>query len=372
MARSLKTRGPKRSKTSVVKMRCALKTCRSPKDVKNIAARLRVRKDQVLLSKCRAIKANCAVVRFCCLEHLQRCRAKKASRKQGPRETLDHRQLPVFFQACLNAGYPWLAVLTLLQCILAERADAARQCRVQWFENLDVRSGNPPKINWEKVNGKSTARPIPLPDAFAQNLFTWMYQQPLEGAGHTRWPFPGQDMQLPASYLVPGMNLSSHKRDWTKPISERGYLKAIGVVANLLEKERQAARAANTVHPMDGVDLEKLGTHTFKASGVTIMKDHGHSTKVVSAISATTPETLEKFYERATPKRQRQAVNNSFASVCCETRAGSASGSMRDKPTIADTSTQRVAKFCSQCGTKRGQLSWSFCPICGHRFGSHD
>ena len=179
-------------------------------------------------------------------------------------------------------------------------------------------------------------------------------------------------MQLPASYLFPGVNLSSHKRDWTKPISERGYLKAIGVVANLLEKERQAARAANTVHPMDGVDLEKLGTHTFKASGVTIMKDHGHSTKVVSAISATTPETLEKFYERATPKRQRQAVNNSFASVCCETRAGSASGSMRDKPTIADTSTQRVAKFCSQCGTKRGQLSWSFCPICGHRFGSHD
>ena len=374
MAKSQKRRGPLRDPKSTVKIACAYKHCRCPRDVKNVSSSLRLTKTEAKASQCRAVRSHCAELRFCCEAHLRICKAEAKSTQQGQREVLDESQLPHFFQACLRAGYPWLAVLTLLQTMLGERADCARQIQVSWFADLDYSLGKPAQIRIQKVNRKTVRRTTPLAKDFAHALFNWMHHEPLRGAGNTTWPYQGQDLSLDEMYLFPGMltrGRNHGQRNWRRPVSERGYLKAISVVAMLLEKERGLSSGG---HVMEGVDLRKLGTHTFKASGITLMREHGHAPKVVSAIAATSTETIDRYYERPTAKRQRRCVEDSFAHVFSHP-TGTSVAITDSKPALSASAAvdgrvlpPRRAKFCSECGKRRLCEEHVYCPFCRNTY----
>ena len=98
---------------------------------------------------------------------------------------------------------PWLAVLTLLQTMLAERADCARQIQLSWLKDLDYSLGKPAQIRIKKVNLKTVCRTTPLAKDFAHALFDWMHHEPLRGAGKTQWAVPGTRPISPRDVPLP-------------------------------------------------------------------------------------------------------------------------------------------------------------------------
>jgi hypothetical protein len=68
-------------------------------------------------------------------------------------------------------------------------------------------------------------------------------------------------------------------------------------------------------HPFEEYDLTKLGTHSFKRSAVSLLKDFCASTAVVAAISGTQVNTLDTHYDEATIHRQLRAVQASLGPV---------------------------------------------------------
>ena len=355
------SRGPARGLNSTIKVACAYKLCKSGRDCKNVSENLRASRKELLQDKCRAIRSHCAEVRFCCSKHLNLCTTGAKPQKRGQREELTDTQMSHFLRTCLTCGYPWLAVLSMLQTVVCERTDCMRNVQVGWFRGLDPQSGQPPMLAIPAVNEKTKPREVPLPSELSRSLHMWINSQPLQGQASTTWPFQGQDLSRSTAILFPGMIISgpSHgKRDWQQPVSERGYLKAVTVVAAFLEKERQESRRANVPHCMEGVSLRKIGTHSFKATGVTLLRENGHSAKVASAIAGTSEETIERYYHRATRQRQRKASEETFSQIA------QAPGSNSDSPEVP----ARTVNFCSMCGKERLRAEFCFCPYCGQKF----
>ena len=218
-------------------------------------------------------------------------------------------------------------------------------------------------VHIPKVNGKTKARSIPLSTDFAEVLHRWLRVSPLSGPQGCQWPWIGQtvdDVRLP---LFPGRRGGPGiRRMWQTPISERGYLARLRDVSQRLQRERAESKTAGRPHAFDGVDLVRVGTHTFKRTGVTLLKDAGNSTAVVAMIAGTTAKTLGKFYDAPTEKRQRRAVTGAFGAVIglVEVEA-TAANSSADGPSEA-------ARLCSMCGQKRSDLSWVVCPWCGRSY----
>ena len=73
----------------------------------------------------------------------------------------------------------------------------------------------------------------------------------------------------------------------TNPSPDKGTLVGLKVVAiPLLEAERAAAQTARTPHIFNGFDFAKLGTHSFKKTGIMALKDVCKSTTVVGGLYA--------------------------------------------------------------------------------------
>lgn len=132
----------------------------------------------------------------------------------------------------------------------------------------------------------------------------------------------------------------------------------------VVSKERTEQRLLGNKHTFDDCDLAKLGTHSFKRTGVTLLKDVCRSTAVVAAVAGTTARTLDRIYDCPTAKRQRRAVAEAFedivGSIDTVGNATGATSSTAGRPT--------GAKFCSMCGQARGERAWVCCPFCGHRY----
>eukprot|EP00971_Amphidinium_carterae_P160297 3177716-Amphidinium_carterae.1 len=62
----------------------------------------------------------------------------------------------------------------------------------------------------------------------------------------------------------------------------RAYHKIVQEAIGFIARERAASRAMGIPHIMDNVDMEKLGTHTFKKSTVTILHENGASFTLLS------------------------------------------------------------------------------------------
>ena len=104
--------------------------------------------------------------------------AAKTASKQGPpknprggREALTVAQLVALYKALLSNAPAWTAVLFLMQLMMGDRADCARRCSTNWLWLVSPK----PYINIpENVNGKTTARKVPIHSDYAKWLFSLM------------------------------------------------------------------------------------------------------------------------------------------------------------------------------------------------------
>ena len=137
--------------------------------------------------------------------------AAKTASKQGPpknprggREALTVAQLVALYKALLSNAPAWTAVLFLMQLMMGDRADCARQCSTNWLCLVSPK----PYINIpENVNGKTTARKVPIHSDYAKWLFSLM-GSPLQGAKGC-WPFSGQRLVSEGDTLRPDVLLFS-------------------------------------------------------------------------------------------------------------------------------------------------------------------
>lgn len=303
----------KRARRNKVRIKCAYKACRNrQKECKNVGHVLPMAK--INKQQCRRLRSHCKLVRFCCHSHQQECRLKAKKPKRSGREALTAEQLGHLLSTLINkVGAPWAAVLCLFQLVLGERADCARRLDAAWLSNLSAGSASLPMVTIPKVNGKTTPRTVPIPAFLATLMSSWM-DQPLPGAHDSQWPFPGHDLQQHVEkgtqrLLFPGRQLGGQNiRNWQRPVTERGYLEKLEMACQHIALERAEDRLAGKKHIFENVDLKKVGTHTFKKSCVTLLKDAKVSNAVISAITGTSVRTLEDVYDYPTTKRQREAT----------------------------------------------------------------
>ena len=309
---------------------------------------------------CRELHGACRLVRFCRPSHKRLCMAGPDSAERGPREGLDIEQYSCLFATLVGIGAAMMAVVTLLQIVCGERADCICRGRVRWLRHLDPKDSSPATCQIEKVNGKTVARHVPIAPAIAALLHEWL-SNGLKGPAGNEWPLPGTNLDDPAAYLFPGLALGGtgptrNRRVFDKSLTVRGYRDRLYEAAAVLDRERSADTRRGKAHPFDGFPLDRLGTHSFKRSAVTLMKDICASTSLVAAIAGTTAKTLERVYDTPTWKRQQTLVIKTFNPLADTLRDQQATG--QEAPSVG---------FCSQCRKTR-ESSWACCPWCGRAF----
>ena len=354
MAKNKGSRGPKRSHASKIKMRCAFNKCRRQVDVKNVGAEKQLKRKDVNMAMCRPIRAQCCIIRFCCKEHLKQCKSICPPPKHGGREPLNQNQCITLMQTLL-AICPWAAILSLLQLFIMDRADCARKCRWSWLSGMEPGSKGQPVINIPRVNGKTVARSIPIYRPFGEFLWTISHGNPIESSNGDAWPAAGQNLEL-ESPLFPGYAADGKTRDWNKPISERAYLARLHQAGEILRAQRAAAKANNDDHPFNGYDLNRLGTHSFKKTSVTLFSEQKVSWAIISAISGTSIPMLQRSYDMATKARQHQAMEEVYDEAWAPVL-----GTEPQQP----SESSRPGKFCGKCGQARKHEDDVFCTACG-------
>ena len=107
-------------------------------------------------------------------------------------------------------------------------------------------------------------------------------------------------------------------RHWYTPITTRGYLKRIRQAGEVIGEQRALSHSLVDEHPFDGFKLEKLGTHSFKYTWVSLMKDVSSSTALVGAVAGTSAKTLDRIYDSATIPRQLSMVGQAVRNLRSE------------------------------------------------------
>ena len=339
-----------------IQVKCGYKKCRKAVDVKNVRGSLTASKAKVELSLCRTLRSHCKSVKFCSEAHRDLCITKRPKGKRGGREPLTADQFAKLFLT-LQSFAPWAAVLSLLQLCIGDRADCSRQCRWCWFKSLDPESKEPATIKIPKVNRKTVHREIPLHEPFAKFLWQISQIKCLEASNGGQWPHHGQQIG-PNKPLFPGFDCTGQKRVWSKPISERAYLQNLAAASDILGREVAQATLEGKGHVFTGFDLTKLGTHSMKKTAVTLMAEAQVSFSIISKITGTSTEMLQKSYDVPTVSRQSRAMASAYQGVLPE-----GLGSSQDS-TPASRATR---KFCGMCGMARGDLKQQFCTQCGAR-----
>ena len=352
-------RGPKRACGSKIKIRCAYAKCARKVDCKNKPFTSNI--DSVDPALLRGVRGHCKVVRFCSKDHRNIC-LRKDPVERGGREALGPEQIVHLFNT-IRSRSPWAAVMLLLSLMMGERADAVRNARDNWFRGLSSETGELPTVCIPRVNRKTKCRTIPLNVSFAQLLYGWMVDKPLQGSDGKHWPHPGQTLKAkknkaPGNLLFPGRQVGgTNRRAWQKPVTERAYFDAFVEAQRTLQEERLNAYKEKRSHVFDDVDLSRVTTHSCKKSTVTLLKDAQVRTSIISAITGTTGRVLDDVYDCPSRKRQRQAMHHAFGPVV----DGLAEAQNQNQPAAA-------LVHCVGCGTKQGSQAWKFCPSCGQRY----
>ena len=350
-------------------IRCGYHKCtKLDIDCKNSCHMLSIK--NVNLQQCRCLRKHVQAVRFCSKSHLNRCKlqqkaqnqkmSSRAKRNVKGRVPLTAEQVGILFRTLVQKlNCPWAGALSLLQLLLGDRADAARQGSTEWFRNLNPDSGNPPSVAIPDCNDKTTVREIYLSRGFAALLWHWVLE-PLRGCDRrTSWPHPGQNLHgailnKKPMLLFPGrVRGGKDSRNWDKAISEKAYYNAVREAAGIIQRERAQAHSQQSSHPYDNVDLDRLGTHSMKKTCVTELCEQNVSLAVISQLTGTTEEVLLRHYYKPSQRKQQEAVTNGLAKVVAAV-----------SPNV---SVQDASVHCSECGIQR-QPDWYFCPKCGAKF----
>ena len=290
---------------------------------------------------------------------------KRPSGNRG-REALTADQLVFFYKALLAHGPAWTAVLFIAQLMLGDRADCSRSCTTSWLHlSLPKPYISIPEQEEQIINRKTMPRHIPVHAAFAKWLLQMMTASPVQGAKGC-WPFTGQGLVSecgslnPDVLLFPGRVLGGVDcRQWDKPISERAYLENVVAVGKILERERQDHHIRGLSHAFDDVNMRRIGTHSLKKSAITLMKDAHVQTKIVGALTGTSPKLVESVYYQATMAKCREAVETTFTPVL--EGLGAMEGELSAPSYLP-------AGFCPKCNVQKKEPQWLYCPMCGSEF----
>ena len=344
MGKRWQRRGPKKKKTNVYKIRCAYRKCRCQRDLKNVGNDLILARKDCDEQLCRPMRSHCARVRFCSANHRAACKV-KAAKTRGPghgTEAMDAPQFIWLWNTLKSQRSIWASVLLLLQLFCGERADAARQCRANWFQDFGNESAGSPQIKIPGgLNSKTIARSVPVPIKLAQIFHIWMHEKPLENTCGQKWPRQLFSERPEDALLFPGE--SKGEINYEAAISEKAYYNAIRRAARAITKERAASRRAGQEHVFEYFDLSKLATHSTKKTAVSLLKEERYSTAIISALTGTSARTLEAVYDKATFKRVRTASSQALGPVLRsigEDQGQSCCGAPH----------QATAKFCYLCG----------------------
>lgn len=341
--------GPQRQHGSATKQLCGYKLCKSKRDVKNNSQKLQLSIAHIQKDKCRQLRSDCKIVKFCSEQHLRECKKRKEIRKRGGRVALNVPQVVKLF-GILASRAPWAAVMMLIQLFLGERADAARQVRWSWL--LQSKADCPPNdIQIPACNKKTTPRRIGLYEPFARLLHQWT-KNPLRADNGEQWPAEGQQVWADDLPLFPGYDYYGQLRQWAKPISEKAFYDQVRNAAKVIGIQRQEASAAGEPHCYDNVDLRQLGTHSMKKTAVSLMAETQTSWAVISAITGTSIQTLQLTYDIATTGRQTDAMKRSFSGVLSGMQAE-----------VHDA--QAELGFCGLCGLRQSDPAHAYCRKCG-------
>ena len=139
-----------------------------------------------------------------------------------------------------------------------------------------------------------------------------------------------------------------------------------------------------------------MGTHSFKRSAVSLMKDTCTSTALCGAIAGTTAKTLDRVYDAPTLKRQQALVARAFGPVASSLQREESDAALPPRAAKKAKKKPRspasaplplpprqsgaregqggardgapLARFCAACGERREEPSWACCPWCGHMY----
>lgn len=351
-------RGPKRSRGSKIKLRCTYRKCRRQIDVKNVGVDKQLRRKDANSDQCRPMRQHCKIFKFCSREHLLLCKAAhEHGNKRGARQPLTQNQCVVLIQTLMSMC-PWAAMLSLLQLFIVDRADCARQCCWGWFSGMQSDGKKQPSITIPRANGKTVPRTIPIFKPFVDFLWKTSHGHYLKSLTGESWPADGQDVSSDNAPLFPGYAKNGQNRDWGKPISERAYLRRLHQAAEVLRAQRAVAKANGIQHEFDGFDLGLLGTHSFKKTSVTLMSENQISWAIISEISGTSVQMLQRCYDVPTKARQHQAMENAFDDPAWSNVLGPSSEHQHG-------TCNPVAKYCGKCGHARQHPDDLFCTSCG-------
>ena len=121
-------------------------------------------------------------------------------------------------------------------------------------------------------------------------------------------------------------------------------------------------------HLWAGVNLDRVGTHSFKKSWVSILMEETQSLAIVSALSGTSMATLSQTYDVPTFRRQQNAQSRAFGALMLQEMVETG-GTEESQPSTRDITGQW--KFCPFCGCRlrsdggTANAMFSFCPHCG-------
>ena len=297
---------------------------------------------------------------------------------------LSVQQFGCLFDTLLQQNCAWVAVLALLQLCVGERGACMCSARFGWLCGLDSDS---PQIQIPPVNKKTKERDVPLEIGVAKLLHSWIHAAPLAD----QWPLPGQPRDDGAA-MFPGFKPGGRNvRRWRVPVCRQTYhRKLVEVAAPAIKEQVLAAKARGQSHVFSHASLSKLGTHTMKRSGVSMLKDHVKSTALVSKLTGTSASTLDSTYDEPTDERLLRAVRDTFAPISSMLRSDGptdgpdlggdvafacrqhhAAASMRGQnPNLiaAMSSPKPECFFCGNCGQRALKPSHSFCTRCGEKY----
>ena len=349
-------------------IRCSKDGCENPSNCKN--SRHTLPRKAVQLDRCRALRKDCNVIKFCCKQHLEDCQkvAKKAQAKSRTDEALTAEQFAALFMALCGCGYPWAAVLILVQLFLGDRADCSRSCRVSWLVNVlgEDGAGLPTVCIPDNLNGKTVGGNRPLDKSFAKLLRAWIEQEPLKGAKGSQWPLKNQDFSCPDTCLFPGTELSTQRHAWKVPITERAYFGALRKAVEDIAVARKHDEAEGRQHKFSEVDLKSIGTHTVKKTCVSLLAEAGATMAVISAVTSTSVAVLKKHYDVPTNVRKRRAIGCALGPVIAGLVQEDADAPGPRPSPVAGEVTSESERWCPFCG-KKLTASWIFCYFCGSR-----
>ena len=366
-------RGPRRKRSSTVKLRCFYKGCRNVHvDVKNMPFHAQL--NTLEQHKLRKVRPQACVARFCCKEHLAEC--SQRARKHGAREPLTSIQAIHLFHV-LRSVAPWAAVMYLLAVVTGERVGAVCQACATWFSGMDPKKGDPPRLRIPRVNLKTNPRQIALQGDFARLLWSWVADQPLSGGRGDRlghWPHPGQAVsfaQAPTrlvgkrsreQLLFPGRDKSG-ERQWRKPITEKAFYNTFKAAQAILRSQRKDAHAKGQAHAFDDVALERLTSHSCKKTAATLLSEHT-SMAVIASITGTTARILLDRYVCPTSDLQRRAVTAAFRPVLDGVQPVEPAA----RPGTGEGCHNGGLTYCTRCSFKQQSTGWLYCPACGAQY----